>query len=271
VLVPDARADPGGAGPAPTGADTAGPPTPRLSPFQVLASAAAAVCASFFASYAGVTGTLIGAGVTSVVATVAGTVYNRWLVRGHLALRRGTAALSSSRPLPEIRLPEPLARHRRAAVLGVSVVGIFLLAIGVVTGVEAATGRPLSKVVSGGGGGGTSVGRLFGESGSGGPGPAPSGGTSTRTSTPPTSGRATSTPTHQAATPAATAPAGGAPTSSATAAPGTPPPSTAGTAGTAGTTTAGTATAGTTPTAQPSATPTPPAAGAPPAAPSPAG
>lgn len=62
-----------------------------LSTTQVMASALAAVSAAFFASWAGTAGTLIGAAVGSVIATVGAATYSYSLKRSAEAVRRRAA------------------------------------------------------------------------------------------------------------------------------------------------------------------------------------
>lgn len=59
-----------------------------LSASQIVATALAAVTATFAASYLGVAGTLIGAAVSSIVSVVGGSIYTRSLDRTHESLRR---------------------------------------------------------------------------------------------------------------------------------------------------------------------------------------
>ncbi|OIV36197.1 hypothetical protein BIV57_17485 [Mangrovactinospora gilvigrisea] len=82
----------------------------ELSLSQVVASALAAVTAAAMASFAGVYGTLIGAGVVSIVATVGTALYQRAAQRASKSLRGGvfTGLVKTSlhsrptRPLPKV-------------------------------------------------------------------------------------------------------------------------------------------------------------------------
>jgi hypothetical protein len=165
---------------------------PRLgvSLFQVVGSALAAVTAAVIASTFGVGGTVIGAALASVVATTATAIYTNSLRRanqrlltlqiteGRLRRRPGPAEVPTAPVIDESpaaatmvpTLPEghPQAGRRRwpfVATVGV----VFVLAMGVVTGVEGLLGRPLSSLFGGGHDKGTSVGRVLG----GLPAPAP--------------------------------------------------------------------------------------------------
>jgi hypothetical protein len=140
----------------------------RLSAVQVAAGALAAVSAAVLASLFGVAGTVLGAALGSVISTVGAAVYSAWLLRTHARLRRarrrrnrrpgtgptrpaGTAGLA---PLParlDPRRPPARWRWRRRGILAGTAVGIFVLAMGVVTGVELIGREPVSALVGGSG------------------------------------------------------------------------------------------------------------------------
>ena len=150
-----------------------------LDPIQVAAGTLAAVTSAVGASFLGVGGTLAGAGVGSVLATVGGAVYGHYLERTRQQVRsvvfRNRAAQSRSIPrsgtddaltrrssrtteadLPAVTLAtnrsnRPAAawlRSRRFA-LGGSAVMTFGLALAVISGVEAATRKPVAAMVNG--------------------------------------------------------------------------------------------------------------------------
>jgi hypothetical protein len=172
----------------------------NVSLTQIMASALASVSAAVVASYFGVTGTIIGTAVVSVVATTGSAVYALWLRRTHrhiqrlrdqAALRASATAPGNGRrprpraggrpfPAPPVALGAPVATpadvtiaHQRVpsrpptgwrARLGrvrMPVVGgvlaVFVIAAGVVTVIEVAANKPLSAVVTGTGGSGTSL------------------------------------------------------------------------------------------------------------------
>jgi len=213
----------------------------NLNPTQVVAGGLASVTAAVAASKLGVGGTLVGAGVGSVVATVGGAVYEHYLDRTRhqvrsVVLRRpgengrpvdehaaGVAvpvAVDPTQELTPSSLPPSLSvpaesvpaesvpaesvpavpaesvaaesaesvaaesapewvpadtrgapgdsqptwawlRSRRLA-LGVSALAGFGIALGALTGFEAATGKSVSATVNGTDETGTSVGRVFG-------------------------------------------------------------------------------------------------------------
>ncbi|GAB3579915.1 hypothetical protein GCM10027445_49260 [Amycolatopsis endophytica] len=83
-----------------------------LSPAQVLASALAAVTAAFLGSTLGVAGTVIGAGVASIVTTVGGELYLRSLRRTRAAARKTAELLAVSENRQQTRIIPPTAAPR---------------------------------------------------------------------------------------------------------------------------------------------------------------
>lgn len=152
---------------------------------QVMAAALAAVTAALLGSTLGVAGTVVGAGVASVITTVGGEIYLRSLQRTReAALKARQLATSGIRrrgqaepeiPLtdqPTVQLAKPteepsrLRKLRWPLIIGSSVVA-FVVAILAIVGVEAATGGKVAP------GTGSSIGKIFG-GGSGHTDPAPS-------------------------------------------------------------------------------------------------
>ncbi|HEV7825410.1 MAG TPA: hypothetical protein VGP02_10915 [Mycobacteriales bacterium] len=170
---------------------------PDLSPTQIVAGALAAVSSAVAASYFGVAGTLAGAALGSVVGTVGTALYKRSLAETKEKLRttivpiqtvvlrrRGEATESTTvaggteapvhpaattgdtapepagRPGAAPQGPPAGSRHwaRTAAFALVA----FVLALGGVSAVEAAAGRTLSSLVTGGQERGTTVGHVTG-------------------------------------------------------------------------------------------------------------
>ena len=153
-----------------------------LSATQVAAGAMAAVSASVASSFLGVAGTVIGAGVMSVIATVGSAVYSQSLRRGQERIARtlqrppvmgpdeGTAPTrelavpgAADADPAEGQAPGRLSRRAWLSIRGAAL-AVFLVAMVVVTSFEAIAGRPLSSLFGGGDSGGTSVTRLVGES-----------------------------------------------------------------------------------------------------------
>jgi len=144
-----------------------------LSVAKVLGSAFAAVTAAVVTSFAGVAGTVVGAAVVSVVATVGTAAYTHSLNRAKERMRTvqaaqgrvraggagGAGGSTTTTPAPA---PSRTPRLATWAVAGAAVL-VFLLSMGAVSAFELVAGRPLSSLLgrhhdrSG-----TSVGRVFG-------------------------------------------------------------------------------------------------------------
>jgi hypothetical protein len=163
------RSDPG---PAP-----AQPPSRLgLSLTQVIATALAAVTATVVASFFGVAGTVIGAGISSVLSVVGTAVYGHSLRRTRERMRVvvPVAGRRPARSVPSVyagaRVPRPTypphpyrdnpaeygpvrySRPRRRTLvtrLAVGSVAVFAVVLALVTGVEAVAQRPLSDLVTG--------------------------------------------------------------------------------------------------------------------------
>ena len=242
--------------PEPTPGSSAPKVVIRPSLLQVVASALAAVTAAVLSGAFGVAGTFIGAAVASVVASVGSTLYLASLRTTHERLRRiaarqaflfgqtaGSPAPTVQTDLPaepsrwsrlrwsELRRGMPALRRRWIAVIGLAAV-VFALAIAVLTGIEASTDRPVSSLLGGTHGSGTSIGQTVNPPAATHPKPAPSSKPSSPGATPapsasvsPSAG-ATSTPSvaPSASTSAPASPAPGAsesPAPSASVAPST--------------------------------------------------
>ncbi|MBE1500478.1 hypothetical protein H4696_007578 [Amycolatopsis lexingtonensis] len=201
---------------------------------QVAAAALAAVTAALLGSTLGVAGTVVGAGVASVVSTVGGELYLRSLQRTReAALKARVLATSGIRrrgsvepgeiPIteqPTVQLPKPgeggpsrLRKLRWPLIIGTSVAA-FAVAILAIVGFESATGTQI------GGGTGTSIGKIFGGGGH----------TDTTPSTTPTTGTSDTqvSPTETTTTPSdtSTAPTTSSPTPTTTPSTSTQQPST---------------------------------------------
>lgn len=134
-----------------------------LSATQVIASALAATTATVAASYLGVAGTVIGAAIASVLTVIGNAVYTHSIHRTGERVRDAVPRASRwtpRTPLPEPTPPPPRAqRARRGAwqVIAASCIGVFAGVLVVVTGVELIAGRPLTDVLQGKSGSGTTV------------------------------------------------------------------------------------------------------------------
>jgi hypothetical protein len=141
-----------------------------LSITHLLASALAAVTATFAASYFGVSGTIIGAALASVVTVIGNTLYSHSIQRTRQRVRSvvplttlglGPKAVADPPPGDTTAAsspPRPAIPWQRVAV---GAAGLFMIVAAIVTGVEIAAGRPLHSIVHDHSGSGTS---LFGGS-----------------------------------------------------------------------------------------------------------
>ncbi len=173
-----------------------------LSTAQVTGSALAAMSGAFFVSWAGTAGTLIGAAVGSVIATVGAATYTYSLRRTSEAAKR-TAALVKQRALVTGALPRSVAqgplredgneartltidadappsaveepaevetRTRRWDLpwAKVALVSLAVMVVGMagITAIEAVTGKPISSLLGKDAGTGTTVGHVVGDGGS---------------------------------------------------------------------------------------------------------
>jgi len=197
---------------------------------QILAAALAAVTAALLGSTIGVAGTVVGAGLASVITTVGGELYLRSLRRTRQAARKARLVLATSGmrrrdPLdlaeqPTVQLPRPdvdappeeepgrLRKLRWPLIIGTSAVA-FVVALLAIIGFESATGTPV------GGGTGPAIGKIFG-GGSGHTDP---------TNTPVSDAVPTPTPTTPTTTPSAPTTSSTAPSTSSSAPATTTPPS----------------------------------------------
>ncbi|MCP9205640.1 hypothetical protein [Streptomyces cucumeris] len=144
----------------------------ELSAAQVAGSALAAVAAAVLASRLGVYGTILGAGLVSVVATAGGSLFQHVFRRTGEQIKeardqtrpprrggRGAAAPSTERGVWNAPTTHGtrLRGGRRPALAAVAVFAVAMVAI---TGIEWASGGPVSNVW-GGDRGGTTVGESF--------------------------------------------------------------------------------------------------------------
>jgi len=114
--------------------------TPLINPAQTVAGAAAAITSAVVGSYLGVAGTLIGAGVASVISSTAAALYGKSI----------TAASTRVKQVAPARLPlaERLRRLPWKHVLLPAAV-VFAIAVVLLTATEAVAGKPVSAVVTG--------------------------------------------------------------------------------------------------------------------------
>ena len=137
------------------------PKKTQLSGVQVAASALAAVSSAVVASFFGVAGTLIGAALASAITTVSAALYTESLRKTNERLRRVREQLGR-RPSPAAQddretrvLPAQLDPRRAPAPrrgpgwarVGAYAAAVFLVAMGIVTGVELIGQQPVSALV----------------------------------------------------------------------------------------------------------------------------
>jgi len=219
----------------------------KLNAPRLIAGSLAAVTAAALSSRLGVAGTLVGAAVISLVSGAAATVYEHSVERGRAAVRNRLSGLeiTGKDKTETTRSPRVATRGRLGALLhspgrrwalaGVGALATFVVAIGLVTAIEAVHGKSLS------GNGQTTLGQAFSESHHSTPQPdkqptktpssstSPSGSPSSNPSSSPsssTSGNPSNTPTSNSpATAPSTKPTTSAPTTT-TPPTSTPPPAT---------------------------------------------
>ncbi|MEP7021561.1 MAG: hypothetical protein ABI808_12975 [Pseudonocardiales bacterium] len=135
----------------------------QLSATQLIASALAAVTATIAASYLGVSGTVIGAAIASVVTVTGNAVYGHSLHRTSERVR--TVVPTTARWLPPVHpdldpppVPaEPLPRAPLTRKLALAAVAVFATVLALVTSVELIAGHPLSDLLRGTSSQGTTV------------------------------------------------------------------------------------------------------------------
>ena len=143
-------------------------PRIQLSATQLIASALAAVTATIAASYLGVSGTVIGAALASVLTVTGNAVYGHSIHRTRERVRTAVPIAGRLLPPPAERaglaptavLPTPLARRPRSPLprrLAIASVAMFAAVLALVTTVELVAGRPLSDLLRGRSGQGTTV------------------------------------------------------------------------------------------------------------------
>jgi hypothetical protein len=159
---------------------------PDITLSQLIATALAAITAAFLGSRLGTAGTVIGAGVASIVSTVAGALYQHSLDRTSRSVRSRVGPARPDDPAAPDATDDtvparPVARRPRWVVAVAVTALAFVIGMGAVTGVELLKNGPIS-----GGDNGTTVGSLFGQ---------PTQRTTSTWTPPPTTTRSTTTTT----------------------------------------------------------------------------
>ncbi|MEP6665151.1 MAG: hypothetical protein ABJA81_01770 [Nocardioidaceae bacterium] len=147
-------------------------PTINLSGPQILAGALAAASAAVVSSWMGVAGTVLGAVVVSLVASIGAALYTPSLERSSQKLRE-TLPVKAVRPggtptvvPPAVETPAPAPANRRSSHLqwrtvAPSAAASLVLGLALLTGFEAILGKPASSLTGSGGSGGTTVSSLI--------------------------------------------------------------------------------------------------------------
>ena len=136
----------------------------ELSTTQITGSALAAMSGAFFASWAGTTGTIVGAALGSVIVTVGAATYTWSLQRTRDAVRRTAAQVRQTGRRP-VEQPEPPRGHRPWGKVALTSVAVMALGLGGITAIEAVTGQPVSSYTGGSGSTGTTLGNAVGSTG----------------------------------------------------------------------------------------------------------
>jgi hypothetical protein len=128
---------------------------------NLLGGALAAISGAVVASFFGVLGTLVGAGVMSIFMAVATAGYARSLATAHRWLRRTLRRKADG----ETDAGTPPAQPLRWQRVALAAAAVFAVAMGAVTTVEATAGRPLASLLGSrpSRGGSTSVGVVVGQ------------------------------------------------------------------------------------------------------------
>ena len=115
---------------------------------QIFSGALASVTAAVIASYFGIAGTLIGAAITSIVATVGGALYRQSIeqAQARVVLRRNP---KTGEVQKEVVAPEESRSKRRLpwGPIIATIVLVFALSLGAVTAVEVAARRPIASLI----------------------------------------------------------------------------------------------------------------------------
>jgi hypothetical protein len=135
----------------------------ELSTTQITGSALAAMSGAFFASWAGTTGTIVGAAVGSVIVTVGAATYTWSLQRTRDAVKRTAAQVRLSGRMPAER-PERQTGNLPWGKVALTSVAVMALGLGGITAIEAATGKPVSSYTGSSDSTGTTLGSAIGSS-----------------------------------------------------------------------------------------------------------
>lgn len=134
----------------------------QLSVIQIIAGALASVSAALVASTFGLKGTLLGAAITSIVASVGAALYSHSLHRARARIQTRFNPHTGAIERVVIRPPRPRRPIRWGRVAGAAGL-LFVLAMGAITIVEVAARKPVAALVGSESPqhGGTTVGALL--------------------------------------------------------------------------------------------------------------
>ena len=168
--------------PEPSLPPAARPPRLELSPVKIFGGALAAASAAVASSWLGVAGTVFGAVVVSVVATVGTALYSHSLERSQYVIRESLPVLANRTRVQRdvgiggdtmvlsVTESDPPRRRNRDGrpiswgTVAVSCVATLVLGFAVLTGFEAIVGESASQLTGSSSGGGTTLEHLVGGS-----------------------------------------------------------------------------------------------------------
>src|SRR5947209_7416167 len=119
----------------------------QISVVQIVAGALASVSAAVVASTFGLVGTLLGAAVSSIVATTAAALYSHSIQRARTRIR--TRFNPHTGMIERVTPPPPPGAHRpvRWGRVGAAAMLVFAVAMGAITLFEVATREPVAALV----------------------------------------------------------------------------------------------------------------------------
>jgi hypothetical protein len=121
-----------------------------VSVAQISSGALASVTAAVVASYFGIGGTLIGAAITSVVATLGGALYKQSIERAQtkvLIRRNPQTGVVTREIVPPTAGQSPRRFRLRWGPIGIAIVLVFALALGSITAFEAVAKKPVASLL----------------------------------------------------------------------------------------------------------------------------
>jgi hypothetical protein len=115
---------------------------------QIFSGAMASVTAAVVASYFGIAGTLVGAAITSVVATIGGALYRQSIeqAQARVVLRRNPKTGEVQKEVVAPAEPRPKRSLPWGPIIA-AIVLVFALALGAVTAVEVAARKPIASLL----------------------------------------------------------------------------------------------------------------------------